>query len=249
MQSSAPSPNLSRVLASVLCAGALLTATQAAAQDAEWEYRVTLYMLGAAQSGTTTIRGIEQDIDLSFSDIWGNLEFGGMLHFRAHNERWLAQADAIYMQLRSEVDRPPLTADFDQTAIELIGGYRASQEIELLFGMRFNRIGGGIVGNVAGRLDVDGSEDWIDPLVGAAWTRQLGQRWMLRLRGDIGGFGVGSDFAWQALGLVGWDFADRWSLLLGYRHLAMDYATGSGRDLFAYDVATSGPQVGVSFRF
>jgi hypothetical protein len=44
----------------------------AAEQSDGWDYRVTLYMLGAAQSGPTTIRGMDTDIDMSFSDIWSN---------------------------------------------------------------------------------------------------------------------------------------------------------------------------------
>ncbi len=236
-------------LTAALIVFVLLLPVRADAQANDWDFRVTLYMLGAAQSGSMTIRGIEQDVDLSFSDIWENLEIGGMLHFRAQNDRWITQLDTIYMQLQSDVERPPLSTDFDQTAIELVGGYRTSQEFEVLLGLRYNRLSGGLTGNATGRLQIDGSEDWIDPLIGAAWTPRLGERWMLRVRGDIGGFGIGSDFAWQLLGLVGWDFAERWSLLVGYRYLDMDYQTGSGFQSFRYDVATSGPQAGVSFRF
>jgi hypothetical protein len=229
----------------------LVTAAPATAQEEEagWDYRLTLYMLGAAQSGTTTVRGIESEVDVSFSDIWSNLEIGGMLHFRAQSDRWVVQFDSIYMALESEVKDLPLTADFDQTALELVGGYRFDPQLEVLFGLRYNRIGGGLTGDATGRLQIDGSEDWIDPVVGMAWTPRISERWMARLRGDIGGFGVGSDFAYQLVGIVGWDFARRWSLIFGYRYLDMDYETGSGSDLFRYDVATSGPQVGFSFRF
>ena len=39
------------------------------------------------------------------------------------------------------------------------------------------------------------------------------------------------------------------SLYVGYRALDMDYESGSGNDLFRYDVLTAGPQIGVAFRF
>ena len=51
-----------------------------------------------------------------------------------------------------------------------------------------------------------GDQDWVDPLVGARANFNLTQRWALSLDGSIGGFGVGSDFAWDAAGLIGYRF-------------------------------------------
>jgi|SRR5215218_1595907 hypothetical protein len=52
----------------------------------------------------------------------------------------------------------------------------------------------------------------------------------LSLRGDGGGFGVGSDFCWQAIAAYGWDFARYNNItflgVLGYRALYVDYAQG-----------------------
>lgn len=229
----------------------LLLAPAAASpqNDDGWEHRLTLYMLGAAQSGTTSVRGIEADVDLSFSDILSNLEIGGMLHFRSQNKRWAVQVDTIYMALESEADGLPIVVDFDQTVIELMGAYRFSPEFEFLFGTRYNRIGGGLTGTAIGIVDLSGSESWFDPVLGIGWTPRISESWMARVRADVGGFGVGSDFAYQVIGTLGWDFARSWSLLFGYRYLEMDYEAGSKLRDFKYDVATSGPTVGVSFRF
>ena len=41
----------------------------------------------------------------------------------------------------------------------------------------------------------------------------------------------------------------RASLAFGYRVLGMNYETGSGSELFRYDVITSGPVLGMTFRF
>ena len=234
--------------AAILTLGLTVAPTSAQDQDG-WNYRLTLYLLAAAQSGTTTINGIEADVDVSFEDIWNNLETGGMLHFRAENSTWAVQIDTIYMALESEIPGSPLAADFDQTAIELVGAYSFQPELELLFGGRYNRIGGGVTGTAIGAVDIDGSESWIDPLVGIGWTPRISQSWMARVRADVGGFGVGSDFAYQVAAYLGWDFARSWSLIFGYRILDMDYKAGSGRRDFKYDVATTGPTVGVSFRF
>jgi len=63
------------------------------------------------------------------------------------------------------------------------------------------------------------------------------------------GFGVGSDFAWQALGVVEWQPFQYASFLAGYRILDMDYEEGSGADYFRYDVSTAGPMLGLNFKW
>jgi hypothetical protein len=39
------------------------------------------------------------------------------------------------------------------------------------------------------------------------------------------------------------------SLELGWRLVDTDYETGDGADLFAYDVLTQGPAIGIALRF
>jgi hypothetical protein len=48
----------------------------------------------------------------------------------------------------------------------------------------------------------DGDETWVDPLVGLQIVAQLSDRWAFRAEGDIGGFGVGSGFTWNAQVIV-----------------------------------------------
>jgi hypothetical protein len=69
------------------------------------------------------------------------------------------------------------------------------------------------------------------------------------VRGDGGGFGVGSDLTWQAFPYFGWQFAKWGSLQAGYRWLYMDYETGSGTRQFKYDMLNQGPQLGFTLHF
>jgi hypothetical protein len=64
-------------------------------------------------------------------------------------------------------------------------------------------------------------------------------------RADIGGFGVGSDLAWQLYGALGWHLTPHTTVELGYRYLYMDYTRGG----FVYDLATHGAFVGMGFTF
>ena len=77
------------------------------------------------------------------------------------------------------------------------------------------------------------SFDWVDPFVGARLRYMVAPGHSLFLRGDIGGFGVGSSFSWQAVGGYSFDFATAngvtYSGVIGYRALYVDYAHGEGR--------------------
>ena len=94
-------------------------------------------------------------------------------------------------------------------------------------------------------------EDWVDPVIGVRWIPSVAEEWRLILQGDIGGFGVSSDFSWNVQAGALWDVSQLYSVVLMYRALAVDYNTGTRgtKDYFAYDTITHGPLLGVAFRF
>jgi hypothetical protein len=98
-----------------------------------------------------------------------------------------------------------------------------------------------------------GSVDWLDPIVGARVRYAVAPGQELFLRGDIGGFNVGSRFSWQAIGGYGFDFGTyngvTYSGVIGYRALSVDYTQGEGRQRYEFDMLVHGPIVGVSMRF
>jgi hypothetical protein len=75
----------------------------------------------------------------------------------------------------------------------------------------------------------------------------MANKWRLRLRGDIGGFGIGSDLSWNLSALIvfkGWKHV---SIGGGYRVFNQDYSDGNGINKFAYDATLHGPMLGVEF--
>ena len=70
-------------------------------------------------------------------------------------------------------------------------------------------------------------------------------------RGDVGGFHVGSNFAWQVFtGFTGkCKCSDRLSWQLAYRWLDTAYETGTGFERFEYDMLVHGPVSGLTYRF
>ncbi|MHC4982930.1 MAG: porin family protein [Planctomycetota bacterium] len=97
--------------------------------------------------------------------------------------------------------------------------------------------------------DSGGSRDWIEPLVGAGVTLDINEKLKLMARGDIGGFGLGSDLTWQVVGGVEWKLCDWAALFAGYRLLDIAFEEGSGQSKFAFDVQMRGPYLAVMFRF
>jgi hypothetical protein len=102
-------------------------------------------------------------------------------------------------------------------------------------------------------LAKSGSVDWLDPMVGARMRYSLAPGHELFLRGDIGGFDVGSRFSWQAIAGYGFDFATyngmTFAGVIGYRALSVDYSQGAGRTRYEFDTILHGPVVGLSIKF
>ena len=79
----------------------------------------------------------------------------------------------------------------------------------------------------------------------ARGTLALSEGWSATVRGTVGGFGVGADSEWGVYGGVTYQQSDRLSFTAGYRHLAVDYESGTT----LFDVALSGPVLGLTYRF
>jgi hypothetical protein len=139
-------------------------------------------------------------------------------------------------------------------AVDILGGLRYwYQEADLSLGL-----GAGLdVGDleVIGSRGIarSGSIDWLDPMIGARLRYTVLPGHELFLRGDIGGFGAGSEFSWQAIAGYSFDFAAyqgvTFSGVVGYRALYVDYARGEGRRRYEFDMLQHGPVLGISARF
>ncbi|HEX6851406.1 MAG TPA: hypothetical protein VF139_08340 [Candidatus Polarisedimenticolaceae bacterium] len=233
----------------------LLALAAPAVVAGEYKHSLSVYFLGAGMDGTTAVGPVEADVNVGFSDILENLEFGAMAAYRVERDRWVATADFIYMGLGATKDSSGgfLKADVDltQTMFEVDGAYKQTDRLEWLFGLRYSSIDTEIVltPDLGPVVEADAKADWIDPVVGARWIRPIGAKWAFVGRADVGGFGVGSDFAWQAIARFDWKVSEKLAVTFGYRALDADYEDGEGSSRFLYDVLTTGPVAGVTFSF
>ena len=141
-----------------------------------------------------------------------------------------------------------------RTAIDVLGGARYwHQEMSINLALNTNLVIGDLVLSDGIAIARGGSVDWVDPLVGGRIRHQLVPGHELMLRGDIGGFGAGSEFSWNVLGAYSFKICIydgvTYSGLLGYRALDVDYEQGAGRTKYEYDVLQHGPLTGLSIAF
>ena len=247
------------VLMSALMLGAV--ATPAAAQGASpegWQVTVAPYFMGASMNGTTAVAGREVSVDVPFSDILKNLEFGVMGLMVARKGQWGVGGDAIWMALGangSSTNFPGVSGsvDVNQGAFSFYGLRRLGDSADLTFGARVNTIQASLA--FSGpftqllALDVDRTKTWVDPIVGLQLRTRGESRWHAQMYTEIGGFGAGSDFTWQAFPTVGFRLSKAASIDFGYRWIDINYASGDDFEAFKYDVLTQGPVLGFVFKF
>ena len=213
-----------------------------------WRFVVAPYLLFPYMDGTVTVRAFDISVDANPGDIFDRLQFGAMLYLEANNGTWGVSLDGIYMNLEQGAERVPLEAGMKQGAVELTGYRRVAEWAELLLGGRLNVLSASLIGE-GGIIDREDDKVWFDPFLGARLRVPGTRKWHLAIRGDVGGFGVGSDFAWQVYPVVGYRFSRLFELAVAYRWIDMDYKTGSGEDAFRYNMTIFGPEVGLLFHF
>ncbi|MEM7224547.1 MAG: hypothetical protein AAF495_16330 [Pseudomonadota bacterium] len=266
-------PLYPRLAAALLAAALAATPAAAAEEPADgltqggWRFNVAPYVWFISVEGDMTIKGLESEVDASFSDIWNNLNIGFFGRVEAQKGPVAIYGDVIYADLEMENSIGPLSvdADIDLLVFDFGVAYEAARVLLSDYGRDFpiwltiEPMLGGRLYNVEGDLKpqrlakVSESETWVDPVIGLRLMSDLTPNWNVRLRGDVGGFGVASDLTWQAMLGVGYSFGlfgerDA-TAIFGYRALYDDYQTGSGADKFAVDATFHGPLLGLSVAF
>jgi hypothetical protein len=232
----------------------------------DWTFSVTPYLWAAGLSGRVGVFGKQPvDLDLSFSDILDGLKFSGMVTGDATNGTWGVFGDLIYLNaaadqtITRDVVGIPKTlnaaVDVESLTATLMGEYRVPLEgpmtIDVMAGARIWSVdndirvsltrGGPKLSEFSGS---DGST-WVDPMVGLKVRLDTDAHVYLAGWGMVGGFGVGSDFAWDVLAGIGYDWNNTLSSTLGYRALGVDYS----HDGFVFNIQQRGLFLGTTLRF
>lgn len=232
----------------------------------EWEVTVTPYLWASGMKGETQDGRLPKtSVDMDFSDIMDTLDFGLMGQLEARKNRWGVFVDAIYMKLSDSAEASPVVpggspdlhakAKIKQATLAAALTYRAlegASPVDLFGGVRYTKLDvdaeldASVFGGAVGlQLNRDATKDWFDPYIGVRAQRRLNDKWTLVGYGDVGGFGVGSDFTWQASLGANYDLSKTASVTFGYRYFSVDY----DHDGFLYDMENEGLYLGMTFRF
>jgi hypothetical protein len=208
----------------------------------------------------------ETDIDSDWTDTLENLdslEFALNARLRVEWGKWAVTVEVDGADVEDTVDFERLGVAVDgeasiwtlqaQLGYRFAGGHmgcgpcRPSYCIEAYAGFRAWWVDTEIEpqGSTVPLPTLDADESWIDPIVGLRAEFRWPNGWSLLAEGDIGGFGIGSDFSWHLLAAVGYSFNDHVQLSLGWKVLDVDYDD----DGFVFDVQMSGPFVALTFSF
>ena len=140
--------------------------------------------------------------------------------------------------------------ELKQTTLMLTAGRRITDRLEALFGVAYFNLDTELKlsGPLIGQRQASVGADWIDPSIGLSWVQPIGQRWSFSLRGDVGGFGMGSDLLIHALTTLRFKQSDRISWAFGYRVISFDYEENEDRPLEykKFDLTEQGPAIGVA---
>lgn len=224
----------------------------APAEPSEWRVHLALYAWLQSLDGDITTGGNTVPLSLDFDDITDYLDMSLMGAFGVNYGRWGFLLDMNYAELSTNLPTPlGIAAPFvsfkqEQWLVNAVGSYALVRngvtELDVYAGLRLNALDVDLGVNA---ITLGGSQEWIDPIIGLRFQQQLSSSFFFRAIGDIGGFGVSSDFTWQAMAAFGWQFSECGSFLLGYRAVDTDYEQGG----FAWDVNAHGPILGLEFGF
>jgi hypothetical protein len=233
-----------------------------AKEQKDWNFVVAPYLWFSGLNGELSVATIGTEIDAGFSDVFSNLDFAFMLYGEARYKKFGLAIDLLTIKMNLDGTRHVLggAVKIDQDMVFL--------ETTLLYSMVHTEkwsadVHAGIrswwmktkldaerIVSPENRI-VESEISFVDPIIGAKVFYLPHEKWPINVRGDIGGFGVGSEFSWQVLAGAGFKFSKNWTVLLQYRFLDLDYTNGTSGtlDYFRLNATMSGPLIGFMATF
>jgi hypothetical protein len=201
-------------------------------------------------------------VEANPGDIFSRLQMAFMLNLEYKTPKWSITSDLVYMRLKQDIEPGLIINSGDITAKQFIweaaGLYRIKPFWEIGIGGRLNMLDMEADGKLNALPGPGGqqrpfnrkeAEAWYDPLIVTRLTTDIKKKWEFQFRGDIGGFGIGSDLTWQMQGYVGYRFSKLFLLTAGYRVLYTDFERGESPDAFVFDMHQFGPVLKFGFNF
>ncbi len=237
--------------------------------------KLTPYAWVSQVSGNATVHGNTMPVNVDYQDLWNLLENGevrgafmGHLEFGRDNWAMFVNADIVSADPSVQVRRLNIDTGVSLALLEMGGAvdvFNANESdpvhspfrVQMLGGLRYYSVNTSAIlslPNINPVLQDSQGEQWVDLFVGMRAIAELKSGVDAFVRGDIGGFGIGSssNHAWNMTAGVTTEFIWGSNLVLGYRVFDLDQSlhggTGSPQG-FGFDAVMHGPVLGLTFQF
>lgn len=220
------------------------------------EFRIGLPGWIAGLSGDFGVAGVVIHPDVDFTQILSHLDMIATGSVYGRHDRWEFSADGLYLKLSTTADARGVLFDgarasLKQAFAEWFLGYRLinceSGFLSVAVGGRFNYMQGSFrpFGARLASRSVDAEGSWVDPVLAVSGKVHLWKPVSLWAKGDIGGFGVASDFAWQVQGGLEVQMTRSIYSAVGWRYMKYDYTSGG----FTNKTDLNGPYIETGIKF
>jgi len=236
----------------------LLLLAPVAATAEDWSGRLTVYGWFTALDVEATVTGPRGRTatgggSADIGEVFDALNFAFFANAELRRGRWGLMGDLVYADLNFHRTTPRgVRRDLDLNSVlgTALVAWRAYEDERASFDL----MGGARVVSMetvvsrAGplvSLRLAATETWVDPVIGVRGRYAIGERTSLFALGNIGGFGMGSEFSWEVTAGVSHDLTERLTGEAAFRSLSIDHDAGA----VDQTIEMYGPMLGLSVRF
>jgi hypothetical protein len=219
-------------------------------------FELSPYLWFAGAHGTVGALGRDVSMHASPGDLLSHFNFGLMGAAEFRRKRFLLNGDLLWIRLSDSQALPfpgLSTVSADVRVGQLVWtsklGYRVIDrpkvKADANLGVRFWHLGQKLNFNpsLLGR-NFNGSQNWADIVIGGRVQLPVGEKAVIDLLGDVGGWNATAKLDYQFAVLLGYKLRPKWTLAAGYRYLFVNYHGGNA---FLYSVVTSGAVIGATY--
>jgi opacity protein-like surface antigen len=229
--------------------------------DDAWRFGVTVPLWAPGIDGNVTIRGVQQDLNVSFDQLKDHLDASFALGLDARKGKFGLYAGVGYLKFSGEYpagyngqassELKLLVADAGLSYLLVKTESEHPFVLEGTAGIRYWHTESDLTITGLGGVSGDNKNDIVDPVFGLRGSQYFTRKFHLDFAGDFGGFDINNDtdWTWSATGLLTYDFAKWFSLSAGYKALALDESQGSGTGKRGLDLIFNGVMIAAKFKF
>ena len=225
--------------------------------DPDPDWKISVYLWTTSLDGTLGIGPIEADIDLSFSDLFSSLDFGGAIVARRDWGANMLVGDLSYLSLSPDDQPGPadstVSSSLDLTLFNTYYGRKwggSDRYGALLVGARYMKMDLGMSAEfnlpTEPVIGMDASPSFTDFLIGGMFATELSPKWDMFVQGDVGA--GGSNNSWNAQVMFQRKLKSGNRIDIGARVLSVDFDdTLASGELFVLDARMAGFMFGFTW--